>query len=239
MTSNYYLVFVASSLMAINFAIETIAYQLRCTGASLGASSLGYSLHVQISTFARILNFIALPILGWLIDKNIDFRIFITIPVIYSIVFILSCTFYLFIPNKSKISVKFYIFLVEKISKVKLDKVNSYTLDNDELDYVNYEMMNKLFILGVFSTFFTTLGSMIPLIIASYANDSRATILQMSPLFTGIGTLISVIFFDPRVSILIKDNSNNSYIMNVIIKARMFGVAIIGFLSLFILFLIL
>ena len=232
MPSELLIIFGCSILMSLNFAIETIAYQLRCTGAALGNSSLGYSLHVQVATFARTLNFVALPLMGWLIDSGVKFERFLLVPVIFSLIFSVLCSLYLMYPKKDALSISVFKFLVSRISKIELSVSGTHSTDNKKTTTIKSKDKRKLFKTGAVASFFTIFGSLLPFILASYVHSYRATMLQMAPVFTAIGTLLSVTYFDPRVSLMMRDGFYNIEIMRTIIISKVAGVACMGVVSL-------
>lgn len=207
--SNTFLIITAAFLMAGMNTIETVGYKFRELGVKNSTPSLGYSIHVQTATYARIGSMVALPIMAWLIDNENNIKTIILIPILSSSIFIALT----YICNKSEKSGKIIDFIFIKLTK-------KYSMDiSDNAKYrinqpkkIDDSELSKIRQYAYFSYLFIVSGAYISFVIASITPKYRATIIQMAPLITAIGTFISVTYFDPKISHL---NETTSEIHNI------------------------
>jgi hypothetical protein len=83
----YFSIFVSFFFFFL-FSIETIGYSFKGLGRQYNLPSLGYSIHVQVATFARAFSFFAFPLVGFMLDSSVDIKEMIVIPALSSLLFI-------------------------------------------------------------------------------------------------------------------------------------------------------
>ncbi len=226
----YLLLYISAILLAISFSIETCAFEMRDIGISFDNPGLGYSLHVQLATLARTLNFIALPFLGLLLDSGVQVKLFLQLPIIFGFTFIISSVAYLRLHSRRNLAEYVFKILAKHISRLEInfDRKNK---SSEKVMIIASDLNNirKIRNIGAIAAFFTVGGTLTPFILGSILNDYRASMLQLSPLFTALGTILSVSYFDPRISFLMREDGNNELLIQNIIIGRSIGV---GFLML-------
>lgn len=200
---------------------------LRLFGAINNSPSLGYSMHVQVATIARFGTLLAFPLIALQIETGVSNKILALIPVLtYGCLAII-----LLILSKNTTmnnSLLLFVFkILAKISKLDTKRFSeSIHLATHELVITKNEK-NKIVYFGTFAFLFTSSAFFITSIIANQFLDFRTTIIQCTPFISSIGTLMSVVYFDPTLSQLIDKNPNSLSIIMIAWKARIYGSLII------------
>jgi hypothetical protein len=213
----------AGVLIGISFSLETLGFYFRAEGARLKVPAVGYSIHVQVATLSRVGTFMGLPMLGWMLDAGYPLDRIIIAPIITSIVYIVICVSVT--SNSFKLIQylnKLFIFFSNWISKLAI--VN----DPEEIQYkiVGGKKFKRLLLVGALSYVFVVVGGYGMTMLASIFNDYRATLLQLSPAITAWGTLLSVIYFDPRVSRYIDLGYKPIDVIKVVVFARVVSMSV-------------
>ena len=78
----------------------------------------------------------------------------------------------------------------------------------------------RLFFAGTFAFFFSASGFFLAAIFATVYFNYRATILQLSPVATALGTFVAVVFFDPRISLHIDRGARQRDVMRAVLLSR-------------------
>ena len=236
------LIIFVSFLLAISLFTETFGFFMRAIGREINANSFGYSAHVQLATLSRIGTFIGLPIIAFLIDSGIDNYLIFLLPVLTFIFYILLSL--LAIKFKSN-TINIAYFCFKKIiffSKVEIDmKVFNQDLNISFSDHLHIQELKSIKKFGFYAFIFTSGAFFISSILAKNFHLYRATILQLTPFVSFIGTMNSVLYFDPILSHLIDSRSNPFPIIFEVIKIRLKSAIalILLFLSIFIIYYIL
>jgi hypothetical protein len=195
---------------------------MRAVGKSVNAKSFGYSAHVQLATLSRIGTFIGLPIIAFLIDSGINSYLIFVLPVLTFFLYIIFSLISLF---SKKVSISIAIFCFKKIvyfSKVELKLEFSKTEFNQSFsDISHYPQMETIKKYGFFAFIFTSGAFFISSILAKKIHLYRATILQLTPFVSFVGTINSVLYFDPMLSHLIDCSDNPFPIVFEVFKIRL------------------
>ena len=222
------LLIISGSVLGISLFIETFGFFLRSAGASLSLSSLGYSLHVQLATFSRLGIFIGMPLVGFLLDSGTSPEVVSILPLMVSGIFMIFAILVLFIPTQiERFSIALFFFMGQKISRLDIPS----NRERNSLVDVNPVEERNLFCLSLLSHLIIVTGFYLMIILASIYNDWRVTIMQSTPLLTAAGTLLSVIYFDPRASSLIDKSKDPFSAATVIMRARLTSMSVIFLLS--------
>jgi hypothetical protein len=211
------LVILSGLLLSCVHFIETIGYYFRGAGQRFQMASVGYSIHVQVATLSRLCSFMALPIVGWLLDQKVSPSYILILALISSSSFIVLSTLVSFFKNKNHYLDRLFLFLVRYVSRLKITPSVSQSFQGEKL--LKSDLLTIRF--SAFSSFFLiSSGMYFTFFIASLIPHYRATILQLSPIVTGLGTIIAVVFFDPKISALIDGGCDHDHIFNLILKSR-------------------
>ncbi len=222
------LLIISGSVLGLSLFIETFGFFLRSAGASLSLSSLGYSLHVQLATFSRLGTFIGMPLVGFLLDSGTSPEVVSILPLMVSGIFISLAILVLYIPSKiEKFSIALFFFMGRKISRLDVPSNRERT----SLVDINPSEEKNLFWLSLLSHLIIVIGFYLMIVLASIFNDWRVTIMQSTPLLTAAGTLLSVIYFDPRASTLIDKSKDPFSATTIIMRARLTSMCMIFTIS--------
>ena len=216
-------------LFAVLYLIETFVYSIREAGRSYGVIAMGYSLSTQFGTLARMSTALAMPIVGYLLDNNISVHSIIIIPLTTAVIYcavmllVISCTdrFLLFVDL-------FFRWYILKMYKIKSDKVS----EKNSLSLSSPEKVRFVFISSFASFFVVVVGIFISFILASVYHDHRAMIMQSTVLVTSIGTLISVLVFDPMISSVLDRGGDYRFLLRIIFISRSAAMLLMGLLLL-------
>lgn len=191
---------VAAILIFFSLLFETLGFNFRRIGKMCNKSSLGYSLHVQFATVSRLGIFIGFPLIGYLIDQSSDIENILLVPVICY--FLISTFLFISAIYVHRLDNLFKQFFLLQLKISNIDRVD---FDENLAIPSNSFSKKRILILGAISFLFASSGIFFVSILSFTFSDLKATILLSSPAITAIGTLISVIFFDPFISRQIDD----------------------------------
>lgn len=214
-------------LFAVLYLIETLGYSIREAGRSCGVTAMGYSLHTQFGTLARMSTLIAMPIIGYLLDNNISVHSIIIIP--FTTTFVYSAVMVLVINSVEKflllidIFFRWYIFKIYKINSEKISEKNPQIVDS-------LESIWSVFLPSFFSFFVVVTGIFTSLVLASVYHNHRAMIMQSTVVFTSIGTFISILIFDPKISSIIDRGGDYRSLIQIIFVSRISAMLSMGFI---------
>jgi hypothetical protein len=216
------LAILAGFLIGISLVMETLAFHYREFGTRHGMPTLGYSLHVQLATLARAGTLVGLPLLGWMLDHGQSSHALVQAPAAAFSTFAgisgLSLAF-----SKRTESALERVFRVQAwiVSRVQLTKRSPAS--NGEVAKVCRADALTLQVAGAFSFILTAGGLFGVMMSAALAPAYRATILQLSPLVTSIGTVVSVTIFDPKISTLMDRGNDGLAVVRYVTRARLYG----------------
>jgi hypothetical protein len=204
------------------FSLETIGYSLKDIGGRYNLPSLGYSIHVQVATFARAFSLFAFPLVGFMLDSSVGVRDMTIIPLLSSSLFI---ALFFIVHRKND----FFLLHIDSLFLTYVKK--AYGLGNlkcsKQRDPVNQDEYFGIFVASGLAFFITVFGIFFTLILASIYHDYRATILQSSAVVTSAGTLLSVFYLDPKLSKLVDAKLEFSPILKIIYLSRLFSMTLI------------
>lgn len=216
----------AGVLIGLAQTIETIGYHFRRIGSEAGSASLGYSIHVQTATASRLGSLLAFPIVGLLLDLQASVITILFVPLTACTVFIIGNIAFGKMKASEKILIQLFQFVVRRISR--LETPTAPAPANSRVPTpVPPKRKRELMIAGCFAYCAVTSGTYAAFILAAVLSDYRATALQLAPALTAIGTLVSVTYFDPRVSVLIDGNFDKREAVEAIAQARTIAASIV------------
>ena len=190
MNLEFILIGVAAISLSITYINTSFAFSVRVIGAvgSINAksSNLSQALLIINSFFIAI----ALSIIGYLLDIG-------TKPIKLNFLFILSLiiilTGHLLMLLKFNLFQRLIEFLIKKYFKENLYK--------PKLEY-NLISKNKInFIIFIAWTSYL-IGFIFPAFLASYFNEYRTTLFQLSFVFNSLGTFLTILIIEKKASIL-------------------------------------
>jgi hypothetical protein len=178
-------------LFSMLYLAETLGYSIREAGRICGATAMGYSLHTQFGTLARMSTLVAMPIIGYLLDKNTPVDTIILIPITTSLIY---CAV--------------MVLAIKKSFETKVVRVSF----SNRVRYLALASYISFFIvlLGVFSA----------MVLAAVYHENRAMIMQSTVVLTSLGTFISILFFDPMISSIIDRGGDYRSLIKVIFISR-------------------
>lgn len=219
---------IAGVLIAMSLLVETLGFYLRFAGSHMGTPSLGYSIHVQAGTLSRIGTLVGLPLIGWLIDRGANVHNILVVPVCTFAVYTAVNLIALFRHDQAA-SVSRALF--RKLAKRSIVLNEGGAAEHFDTYDLEYAQAKVLYVAGILSFLFTASGFFLAAIFASVYYDYRATILQLSPIVTAIGTFVSVVFFDPRISYHVDRGAKQRQVIKVILVSRAISAAALGLLA--------
>lgn len=229
------MVIIIALLLLTSLFFECYGFIFRLLGAINKSPTLGYSLHVQVATIARFGTLLAFPLIALQIETGISNNTLIIIPIItYSclsvMLLILSKS-----PNLNNWLLYHLLVLLSRFSGLdkKIFKISILKAEKKLL--ITRNERNKIVYFGTAAFLFTSSAFFVTSIVANEYLDYRSTIIQCTPFISSIGTLMSVIYFDPTLSQLIDKNPESIMIIKLAWKARIYGSLVIA--SLFLIFL--
>lgn len=151
--------------------------------------AIGYSLHVRVATLGRFFTLLAAPSLGYLVDKGVGVNdIALCGAVAFLLIGVVAICSFLLPPAR-------YIVGFRMISGKIGDK---FGFDQHKLKLTNnIKFGSKCSI----SFAFTAVGLILVNLVGTAFPDFRASIVQMSAIFTAFGTLVHVFMIDPQLSV--------------------------------------
>jgi hypothetical protein len=223
-------------LLLISLFFECYGFIFRHLGAINNSSSLGYSLHVQIATIARFGTLLSYPLIAYKLETGVTNNTLSIIPIIsFSL---LAITLYIFLKNKNLNNV-FSFYILKKLSNISgyqdifLKRSNSSSQIDDSDEEISKSEKFRLVYFGTFSFLFTSSSFFLTSILANQFLEYRATIIQCTPFISSVGTIMSVVYFDPTLSKLIDKNPNSFRAVKLAWQARIRGSIIIALIFIF------
>lgn len=225
-------VYLVSGFTAVIHFSSSVAYAVRIAGFREKRLAISFSLATTLLLISRLANLVQAPFLGLMVDEVIisgghswhmdmlesQFRLVIVFSAIGSLLgFILVPTFItvfrrvivLFSEKRSMLkvlllgmSVKGVIFFFSSIRFPKLSSFQRISLRNLPLGFL---LLNVL-VTGVF-----TVGVLSTLLAGAYWPEYRTTILQLSGIINGIGTILFTLFVDPQCSRILDEGLVGRY----------------------------
>ena len=182
------MIFYIAIFIAAAATLETVGIWGRVVGAYQMSPTFGYSLHVRVATLGRFFTLLAAPSLGYLVDNEVSTN---NIALCGAVAFLLigiiaSCSF-LLPPSR-------YIAGFRLISRKIEDR---FGLDERKPNLTNNIKFGAMCSI---SFIFTAVGLILVNLIGSAFPDFRASIVQMSAIFTSFGTLMHVFMIDPQLA---------------------------------------
>ncbi len=215
----------SGALIGFSHWIEAIGFYMRVVGANHGLAALGYSAHVQIATVSRFGTLLAFPLIGYLIDNGHSASIISYSFVSYAFVFVLLNT----ITAKSGFEIifyeRFFFFIMNKINRI--GEIKSNNLDVVYPNEFQYDE-SKLFLLSLFSYGVMIFGVFSVFFASTIVPEYRATILQIGPLITGVGAIVSTTYFDPYVSLIMDRSPRKNDAVSTIVKGRSYSALLLA-----------
>jgi len=227
---NLYFTITIIILISITLFFETIGYIFRIIGKSINKPSLGYSYHVQIATFTRFGTLVSFPLLAYAIESEIEPIYIMSVPIFVYIILIFSIKIAQKNLNKT-FKASAYVFKKihrinnkeEALSFKNLFKNLSLKTKPSSFPKNRSKELKKILSYGVLSFLLISSAFLLSSIVASMFPAYRATILQSAPLISSIGTFISVTFFDPKISIMLDESSEDIELINQIWNSRVYA----------------
>lgn len=223
-------------LFSFLYLFETIGYIFRLIGRRHGLASLGYSIHVQCASSARMFTFFAYPVVGYLLDLNVSYIYIAIMIVLTSSIFIIFMTLILINYDLTyHYANRFFIWYTQKFYKIAQYK-SGIKLNHQ---FHSLEIIkNKYFYISAFIAFFiVVIGVFTSIFMAALYHEKRAMFLQASALFTSLGTLISIFYFDPKLSTYIDEDNMTFDVIKAAFLSRYYAMITILILFLLVIFL--
>ena len=198
--------------------LETIGVWGRYLGAVSGVPVSGYSVHVRLSTIGRGFILISAPLFGWITDMG-----FGASPLMLSGV--VSFSFFIVI-----VMIDFYFRIA-----LRSGALNWFFSRSDKVETARIPKFSELrfdfyfFFQSMLSFVFVSCGVLVTNILAAHYPDSRAMLVQLSPLVTMTGTLLHVFIIDKKLASA-ADNVSDGRIADftqLFLLSRMAGAAIL------------
>ncbi len=182
--------------VSISISMETVGVWGRVVGRLHNSPTTGYSLHVRTATAGRFFMIFTAPLLGYLIDRG---ALPSQIALCGAIAFAL-CFFYTFL-----ILCANNIEIVGRIYSRKFPEAPSsrYSVNRT----FNFHFSAR----AAASYFFTATGLIVVNLLAAYAPEHRATIVQASAFVTAFGTVLHVYIVDPQLAKAADSNYQEIY----------------------------
>jgi len=211
------LAIISGSLIGFSHWFEAIGFYMRVVGANHGLPALGYSAHVQIATISRFGTLLAFPLIGYLIDSGHSAIIILYSFVSYAFTFVLLNAATAKSDLESAFYEKIFFFIMNNVNSIGAIKPNK-----SPPDYSNNFEYNKLklLLLSLFSYGIIIFGVFSVFFVSTIVPEYRATVLQVGPLITGVGAVVSSTYFDPYVSLIMDRSAKKSDAIYLIIKGR-------------------
>lgn len=201
-------------LYSIMLTIEFISAFSRVAGYILAKNAISYTLQNSVMATTRFFSMALLPTLGFLIDKDIDRGLYLSMVLISffstgvgSLIVLyfrleIITFFYSLIENYSKTSRLVYSFYVSFRSDFKNNSIENYC---------NLKEVKPEFSI-IFNTFIIytvhSLGIFITFYLALLYPDNKVMITQTTGVINAIGTLLLTLKLEPMLSISIEKRSN-------------------------------
>jgi len=186
-----------SLLIGISIIFETMGAWLRYIGSYSKSPTLGYSSHVRVATAGRLFVFLALPLLGHLVDKSLDSYVLAGIAAVsflFSglVMVVLNSTVEYWGPK-----------LYDLLNTTQCGAFRTTALAGRGDSSLNRASMISF---GLISC-----GVFVVNYLATFFPDNRAAIVQASAGITMFGTLIHAFWVDPRLSKLCDHDTESAH----------------------------
>ena len=180
--------------------------------------------------------FFAYPLIGYLLDLDVNYIYIAIMIILTSSIFVIFMTLILINYDLTyHYANRFFIWYTQKFYKVTQFKSGIKFNRHFHSLEIN---KNKYFYLSAFFAFFiVVIGVFTSIFMAALYHEKRAMFLQTSALFTSIGTLISIFYFDPKLSTYIDEDNLTFDVIKAVFISRYY--AMITILILFLLVIIL
>ena len=236
------LTILVSVFISITIICECYGYFFRLIGLKLGKAALGYSIHVQFGTFGRIGNIVGATLLSYGIESNL---IEVQRIAFYSILILITSLILIVFSNKTELVIISILndYLRKWIKEKKEIKLSNHELVQyfrkcqieDSKKHKDFKKDNLIYfgLPALFAMFFTLGGYLMAFKLAETNIDYRMTALSLSPFMTSLGTLMSITFVDPKLSIIDKSKLYRSQLM-LLFKSRILSLFLIFIIFIFI-----
>lgn len=219
------LAIVAGCLIGMSLSVETLAFYYRDFGTRHGVPTLGYSLHVQLATLARAGTLVGLPLLGWMLDHGQSSRALVQAPAAAFATFAAISSFSLLFSTWTERALE-RTFRLQALIVSQVRLIDGSGAAPGEVEVSRRDALT-LQVAGAFSFILTAGGIFGVMMSAAFAPQYRATILQLTPLITSIGTVVSVSVFDPKVSMLMDKGSDGRAVVRIVTRSRLYGAVLL------------
>lgn len=242
LVSSNLLTILVSIFISITIICECYGYFFRLIGLKLGKAALGYSIHVQCGTFGRIGNIIGATLLSYGIESNL---IEVQKIAFFSILILISSLLLIVFSNKVELIIisllnDYFTKWIREKKEIKSSKhelvqyFRKYQIEDKKFQKkVNKNNILYFGIPATIAMFFTLGGYLIAFKLAETNFNYRMTALSLSPFMTSIGTLISITFVDPKLSLIDKSKLYRSQLM-LLFKSRILSLFLIFIIFIFI-----
>lgn len=225
------MVYVISILIFVTLFFECYGFIFRHIGAINNSSSLGYSLHVQSATISRFGTLLSYPLIAYKLETGITNNSLSLMPLVSFSLVAIALMLFLKYKNTNRL---FSSFILNKLSTMSghqsifINKLDTTPVFTNKYEGISKTDKFRLVYLGTFSFLFTSSSFFLTSILANQFLEYRATIIQCTPFISGIGTLISVVYFDTTLSNLIDKNPTSFKTIELAWKARIYGSIIVS-----------
>ncbi len=178
--------------------IDFFSTYSRVAGFHLNKNSIGYSIQNATAAYTRLFNMAMLPVIGYLIDKNISTInfLFISIASLF-----LAGTSVLIIYLNSLKSVSFFIRKISNLVGLK-----------NRLEYCSYPKYSillidkKIFLMSIIIYTIHGIGVLVTFMLATVFSENKVMITQATGIINATATLILTLKLDPLLSVKIENN---------------------------------
>ena len=208
-------VIIPGLLLGLSWFVESIGYLFRLIGSHQGKLSLGYTIHVQLATMTRFGSFVALPMLALGVDKEFPMNVLLFTPLIAFSVIVVGLVPVLL---RRRLVFNYLSFIFNVVGRKQESLSNS---SKHNLDIYSFDI--KLVLASLGSYIITSNAFFVSVMYASVYPDFRASILQMTPALSFIGTLVAVFYLDTRISNSLDNKENETSAVYSVIAGRLFS----------------
>jgi len=207
----------ASVLIAVSMLGETVGYFARVIGARERQNALGYSMHVLIATYSRVGTLLGLPIIGYALDVGVSpWRIALVALTTYAVFILVTALFYFDQKVLTAVCVKIFARYGEPC------KESSHGGSAEAMCSVGLAPgeSRKIIVASALAFFCTSVSFFIASSAAAVWTAYRVTMLQLTPMMTAVGTLVSVTYLDPGISKLLDGGRGGLDMFRAILVGR-------------------
>lgn len=209
---------IAVFCIAFSITAESLGVYFRVIGSKIHLSSLGYSSHLRIATIGRLATTLGAPLLGLLVDQSQPKLILLVASVTC-----LVASFIILIGRNVTLSKGYLVFnfLNRTTEAGPVDRKHEKAISASKKFYLITLVSYLIFSQSIF---------LVNYIAVSFP-DNRATIVQMAALASATGTLIHVLFVDPKMARAADGNPEKLLALcDAYIGARISTLALFGLL---------